>query len=163
MKAGLVPALQTDLKGGPVEQTPDDNGGSAYSDCAAAAWFQSLGGANSKKSSRDGKCQGVEPMAQGFLEKGKYLGDVSIMSDNLYGFEEGLFNKQLLYMLVKKIKNGQPWTIWIDINGTSFFQANSGVLINIQENQKSASAAAGMRAYFGPIANRAESDFTAIY
>ena len=111
---------------------------------AAAAWIHSLDGGNGKKSSWGGKCQSGETMGQGLLEKVKGLGGVSVMSDDLYGFEEGIFSKQLQYALPKKIKSGQPWTMWIGMNGTSSFEANSGVLVNVQEGQKAARTAAAL-------------------
>jgi hypothetical protein len=35
------------------------------------------------------------------------------------------------WTLPKKIKNGQPWTLWVGQDGVTFFEDNSGGLVNV--------------------------------
>jgi hypothetical protein len=73
-------------------------------------------------------CAGASSNGMGILAKTKGLGDASAMSDNGFAQNYGIFSEQLIYTFPKKIKNGRPITIWIEFNGTSSFEANSGTL-----------------------------------
>jgi hypothetical protein len=60
----------------------------------------------------------------------KGLGTVSEMSDTFFGKNYATHSEQFSYVLPKKIKSGQVWSLWIGMNGTSSFEANSDVLAN---------------------------------
>jgi hypothetical protein len=112
---------------------------------AAAGWIHVLDGGKGKKSSWGGACGSGETSGQGLLEKVKELGDVFVVSDTAFGKEEDIFSKQLQYTLPKKLKNGQPWTMWIGMNGTSSFEANSGVLVNAGGNALKLEASSALK------------------
>ena len=71
----------------------------------------------------------------GILAKINGLGKVSLMSDSLEAQNYGIFSETLNYTLPKKIKNGQPYGLWIGMNGTTLFYGNGGVLVNVSKCQ----------------------------
>ena len=60
------------------------------------------------------------------------------MSDDGFARNYGTFNTSVAFMLPKKIKNGQPWALWLGFNGSSIFEANSGVLTDVTKCQNGA-------------------------
>jgi hypothetical protein len=80
-------------------------------------------------------CNGGQSSGYGILGKLTGLGKVSFMSDNIEAQNYGNYSTSLNYTLPKKIKNGQPWGLWIGLNGTTLFYGNSGVLVNASKCQ----------------------------
>jgi hypothetical protein len=81
-----------------------------------------------------GYCNGMVSEGQGLLAKTAALGKIADMSDN-YEAMGGIYSVQLNYTLPKKLKNGQPWTLWVGFNGTTSFESNAGVLSNVTKCQ----------------------------
>ena len=80
-------------------------------------------------------CSGGVSTGQGLLGKALAIGKASDMSDNYFGNYKSI---ALNYTLPKKIKNGQPWTLWVEFSGTTSFEGNSGVLVNTNPGHKGA-------------------------
>jgi hypothetical protein len=83
-------------------------------------------------------CAGGTSQGQGILGKLPGLGKVSVMSDNVFAKNYGIYSEQLNYTLPKKIKNGQTWTAWVGLNGTTSFEINSGPIVNVGNCQNPA-------------------------
>lgn len=75
-------------------------------------------------------CSGSPNYGQGLVAKTKGLGEVADMSDTVYGQNYGIFSEQINFVLPKKLKAGQPWSLWVGVDGISSFEGNSGVLVN---------------------------------
>lgn len=76
-------------------------------------------------------CMGGTSHGMGILGKTKDFGDFSTMSDNFYAKNYGDYSLALQYALPKKILDGQPFSIWVEIAGMSAFEADSGVLFGV--------------------------------
>ena len=76
-------------------------------------------------------CYGGTSEGQGLLGKVKGIGTLSDMSDTYLGKNYGIYSEQLAYTLPKKIANGQPWTLWIGLDGVTSFEGNAGVLTSV--------------------------------
>jgi hypothetical protein len=76
-------------------------------------------------------CSGQTSEGQGLLARIPGLGKASQMSDNFYSKNYGCNYLQLGYTLPKKIRDGQPWTLWIGEYGFTAFEANAGTLANV--------------------------------
>jgi len=59
-----------------------------------------------------------------------------ILSDNYFCQNDGLCSWGISYALPKKIKNGQPWVLFIKFSGTSALLGNYGVLTNAAPNEE---------------------------
>jgi hypothetical protein len=86
----------------------------------------------------DNNCAGATSQGYGFLSKTVGLGKVSLMSDDFFARNYGIYNEALTYVLPKKIENGAPWRLWAGLNGTSAFKAGSGFLVNVGNCQNRA-------------------------
>ena len=76
-------------------------------------------------------CNGGTNFGQGLVESGvRGLGSVADMSDTIMGKNYGIFSEQIGFVLPKKLKAGQPWSLWIGLDGITSFEANGGVLVN---------------------------------
>ena len=75
-------------------------------------------------------CASGVSTGQGILGKTIGLGKVAEMSDTFFAQNYGIYSEVLNYVLPKRLKAGQPWSAWIDLNGTTSFEANNGVLQN---------------------------------
>ena len=73
---------------------------------------------------------GPSNFGQGLVAKVKHMGDIADMSDTVLGQNYGVFSEQVNFTLPKKLKAGEPWSLWAGIGGTSSFEANSGVLVD---------------------------------
>jgi hypothetical protein len=89
-------------------------------------------------------CMGGTSQGYGLLARTSGLGKVSVMSDDFFAKNYGNFSTAVSYTLPKQIKNAQPWTGWIGMNGTTYFEFNSGILDIYGKCQKPA-AKRGMK------------------
>jgi hypothetical protein len=80
-------------------------------------------------------CSSGTSQGQGILAKLPVLGKVSVMSDTVEAKNYGIFSEQLNYTLPKKIKDGQPWTLWEGLSGTTSFEVTSGILDYVSKCQ----------------------------
>jgi hypothetical protein len=78
-------------------------------------------------------CAGGTSEGYGILGKTNGLGKVSFMSDDFYAKNYHNFTTAVSWTLPRKIKNGQPWTLWIGFSGTTLFEASSGVLTGVSK------------------------------
>lgn len=76
-------------------------------------------------------CSGGTSQGYGFLSKVPGLGKVSNMSDTFYAKYYGNFSTAVSYTLPKSFNpfGSKYWSLWIGMNGVTFFEALSGVLI----------------------------------
>ena len=74
-------------------------------------------------------CLGGTNQGYGVLARTPGLGDVSVMSDDFFAKNYGNFSSALSFILPKRIRNGQPLSLWLGMNGTTFFEAESGFII----------------------------------
>ena len=74
-------------------------------------------------------CAGGTSQGQGILGKVPGLGKTSIMSDTFFAKNYSIYSTQVSYGLPRKIEDGQPWTLWIGMNGTTSFEGHHGVLV----------------------------------
>jgi hypothetical protein len=75
-------------------------------------------------------CSGPISYGQGLL--GRYpavAGRSADVSDNILGVAYGIFSEYISFSLPGRLKAGKPWEMWIGLNGTTSFLANSGVLV----------------------------------
>ena len=79
-------------------------------------------------------CNGGTSEGFGILGKTKGFGDYSTMSDDSYAKNYGIYSEFVAYSLPKKIKDGQPWVLWL-IADTTTFEGNAGVLVNVSKCQ----------------------------
>jgi hypothetical protein len=80
-------------------------------------------------------CNSGTSQGQGLLAKIAGLGKSSVMSDTYFAKNYGIYSEQLSFALPKTIKNGQLWTLWVGMNGTTSFEVNTGVLLNVGKCQ----------------------------
>jgi hypothetical protein len=80
-------------------------------------------------------CVSGTSQGYGFLSKTPGIGKVSLMSDDILAENYGNYSTAVSYALPKKIRNGQPWSAWVGMNGTNFFEAGSGYIINVGDCQ----------------------------
>jgi len=76
-------------------------------------------------------CYGFTSMGQGLKGKLNASGKGASMSDTFFGADYGIFSEYVGFVLPAKIKNGKTWQVWVGINGTTSFLANTGPLINV--------------------------------
>jgi hypothetical protein len=82
-------------------------------------------------------CGGAVSWGQGLVGKmvaGTVIG--ANMSDNIFARNYGSNYFVVSFTLPKKLKNGKPWELWCDFTGTTSFECNSGVLINVVAGHK---------------------------
>jgi hypothetical protein len=77
-------------------------------------------------------CASGTSQGQGILGKVPGLGKTSIMSDTIFAKNYGIYSEQLSYGLPRKIEQGAPWTLWVGMNGTTSFEANSGWIVEVR-------------------------------
>jgi hypothetical protein len=75
-------------------------------------------------------CAGGTSQGYGFLAKTPGLGKVSLMSDDFFAKNYGTYSIAVSWNLPKRIENGAPWSVWIGMDGVTFFEDNSGVFVN---------------------------------
>jgi hypothetical protein len=81
-------------------------------------------------------CEGTTTEGQGLVGKlDAVKGKVAAVSDTYLGQIYGIFSEYESFTFPKKIKNGAPYELWIGMNGTTSFQAASGVLGNVDGGQ----------------------------
>ena len=80
-------------------------------------------------------CAGGVSSGYGLLGKVNELGKVSFMSDSIEAQNYRDFSYSVNYTLPKKIKNGQPYGLWLGEFGTTLFYGNGGVLVNASKCQ----------------------------
>jgi hypothetical protein len=74
-------------------------------------------------------CLGGTSQGYGLLAKTPGIGKASLMSDDFFAKNYGNYSTALSFLLPKRIKNGQPLSVWLGMNGTTFFEAESGYVI----------------------------------
>jgi len=60
----------------------------------------------------------------------------AVMSDTYLCQNDGLCSYTLSYALPKKIKNGEPWLVFVKLGGTTAFLANWGLILNVTPRAK---------------------------
>lgn len=83
-------------------------------------------------------CMSGTSLGYGILSRVPGLGKASLMSDDFEAKTYGNYTTSLGYALPKKLENDQPWSLWIGMDGVSFFEGNSGVLIRAGQCQSPA-------------------------
>lgn len=76
-------------------------------------------------------CTGATNQGYGLLSKVRGLGNVSLMSDDVLAKMYGIYSTAISYALPKQIKNGQPMSLWVGMDGVTFYEALSGYLIRV--------------------------------
>jgi hypothetical protein len=75
-------------------------------------------------------CSGPPSYGLGLLGKSKAVkGKTATMSDNYFAIDYGISSEYASFTLPAKLKAGQPWELWLGMNGTTAFLANTGVLV----------------------------------
>jgi hypothetical protein len=73
---------------------------------------------------------GPDSFGLGLLGKSKAVkGKTATMSDNYFAIDYGISSEYASFTLPAKLKAGQPWELWLGMNGTTAFLANTGVLV----------------------------------
>jgi hypothetical protein len=91
-----------------------------------------LGGAARAWVHTNNNCVGGTSQGYGFLSKTPGLGKVSLMSDNFLAKNYNSYSTSIAWTFPKRIQQGAPYTIWVGMNGVTFFEvASSGFLVGV--------------------------------
>jgi hypothetical protein len=78
-------------------------------------------------------CAGGTSEGYGILGKTNGPGKVSFMSDDIYAKNYNDYTTAAGWTLPRKIKNGQPWSVWVGFSGATLFEAGSGWLVGVSK------------------------------
>ncbi|HWA04053.1 MAG TPA: hypothetical protein VG819_11070 [Rhizomicrobium sp.] len=71
-------------------------------------------------------CGGGVSNGQGLLARVEGIGKGALMSDN---HTENYTSVGISYWLPKKLKDGNIWSLWVELSGTTSFKYESGVIL----------------------------------
>ena len=97
-----------------------------------------LSGAARAWSHLNNNCASGVSQGYGLLAKTSGIGEVSVMSDDYFARNYGNFSSALSFILPKKIKDNQLWSVWVGMDGVTFFEVNSGSLVSVGNCQNPA-------------------------